>query len=286
MINKKSFTRSLKEYVIITIALFINALGWTAFLIPSKIVGGGVAGISSLIFFATGLPMAIPLLAINAILITIGLKILGRHFGMKTTYSILVLSGFIAILQYYIKEPIVPERFMSSIIGGILCGFSIGLIFSQGGSTGGTDIIAMIINKYRNVSQGKVILLCDVVIIASSYLLFHSIETVVYGYVTMTVTSYAIDLYLTGAKRSVQMFIFSTQSTAIADAIGKDMGRGVTFIKGKGWYSGEERDIVLVIVRKTESQLIFRTVKEIDPKAFISLASVTGVYGEGFEKLR
>ena len=175
---------------------------------------------------------------------------------------------------------------MSSIIGGILCGFSVGLIFSQGGSTGGTDIIAMIVNKYRNVSQGKVILVCDIVIIASSFLLFHSIETVVYGYVTMTVTSYAIDLYLTGAKRSVQMFIFSTQSGAIADAIGKDMGRGVTFLKGKGWYTGEERDIVMVIVRKTESQLIFRRVKEIDPKAFISLASVTGVYGEGFEKLR
>jgi len=286
MAVQASFTRSLKEYVIITIALFINALGWTAFLIPSKIVGGGVAGISSLVFYATGMPMAVPLLAINAILVIVGLKILGRTFGVKTTYSILVLSGFIAILQYYIKDPIVPERFMSSIIGGILCGFSVGLIFSQGGSTGGTDIIAMIVNKYRNVSQGKVILLCDVVIIASSFLLFKSLETVVYGYVTMTVTSYAIDLYLTGTKRSVQMFIFSNESTAIADAIGKDMGRGVTFIKGKGWYSGEERDIVLVIVRKTESQLIFRTVKEIDPKAFISLASVTGVYGEGFEKLR
>jgi uncharacterized membrane-anchored protein YitT (DUF2179 family) len=198
--DKKQLLNEIKTYVIITIGLFINALGWSAFLIPSKIVGGGVAGIAALVFFATGLPVAVTMLAVNALLIILAIKFLGTGFGVKTIYSILVLSFFLGVLPYYITEPVVPERFMSSIIGGILCGVSVGLIFTRGGSTGGTDIIAMIANKFRNISQGKVILLCDVFIIASSWLVFRSLETIVYGYVTMGVTSYSIDLLLTGSK--------------------------------------------------------------------------------------
>ncbi len=284
--KKKLVLRELKSYAVITLGLFINALSWTAFLIPSKIVGGGVSGIAAMVFFGTGLPMAVTLLGVNAVLILIAIRILGTSFGVKTVYSILMLTFFLAVLQYYIKEPVVPERFMSAIIGGILAGLSIGFIFTQGGSTGGTDIIAMIINKYRNVSQGKVILLCDVFIIASSYILFRSLETIVYGYVTMGVTSYAIDLFLTGSKQSVQMFIVSQKSQEVADKIANELDRGVTFIKGRGWYSNADSDIVMVVVRKRESHLVFRAVKEVDPDAFISLASVMGVYGKGFDKLR
>jgi uncharacterized membrane-anchored protein YitT (DUF2179 family) len=278
--------KEFRSYLFITVGLFIYALSWTAFLIPSKIVGGGVAGIATMIYFATGLPAGISLLAINAALILIALKILGTSFGIKTIYSILILSVLMTVLQWYITKPIVDDRFMNAIIGGILSGFSIGLIFSQGGSTGGTDIIAMVVNKYRNISQGKMLLLCDVFIIASSYILFRSIETIVYGYVTMAVTSYVIDLYLTGSKRSVQIFIFSKENQAIANKIGGDYGRGVTFIKGQGWFTGQDTDIVMVIIRKADSALILRAIKEIDPNAFISVATVMGVYGKGFDRIK
>lgn len=278
--------KEIRSYSIITIGLLINALAWTAFLIPSKIVGGGVAGISAMIYFSTGLPLGVSLLAINAVLLIFAMRILGTSFGVKTIFSIVVLSFLLTFLQYYITKPLVDDRFMNAIIGGILSGLSLGLIFTQGGSTGGTDIIALIVNKYRNISQGKMILLCDVFIIASSYLLFKSIETIVYGYVTMTVTSYVVDLYLTGSKRSLQVFIFSKENQAIADRIGQDIGRGVTFLKATGWYSGEDAKVIMVIIRKYESAMVFRTIKEVDPDAFISVATVMGVYGKGFDRIK
>ncbi|HRY31741.1 MAG TPA: YitT family protein [Bacteroidales bacterium] len=285
-VRKVGHWREIRAYAVIVLGLFINALSWTAFLIPSEIVGGGVAGISALIYFATGLPVGISLLAINAVLLVFALRLLGYAFGVKTVFSIAVLSGLLTLLQWYITKPVVDDKFMSAIIGGILSGLSIGMIFTQGGSTGGTDIIAMIVNKYRNISQGKVILLCDVFIIASSYLIFRSIETIVYGYVTMAVTSYVIDLYLTGSKRSLQVFVFSKESQRIADRIGRDIGRGVTFLHGRGWYTGQDTDVIVVLIRKNESALVFRTIKETDPDAFISVATVMGVYGKGFDRMR
>jgi uncharacterized membrane-anchored protein YitT (DUF2179 family) len=275
-----------KTYGIITIGLFINALAWTAFLIPSEIVGGGVTGASALIFYATGFPVAITFLIINALLIIFGIKSLGFGFGIKTIYGIVVLSTFLGILQPLITEPVVSERFMAAIIGGIMGGASVGLVFTQGGSTGGTDIIAVIINKFRNISHGRLILLMDVVIISSSYLLFHSIEIVVYGYVTMAVASYSIDMLLMGHRRSVQLFIFSRYPEEIASRIANDLGRGVTLLHGKGWYTKEEAQVLVVVVRRYESSNVFRTIKEVDPNAFISVANVMGVYGQGFDPIR
>jgi len=273
-------------YFIITVSLFIMALGWTAFLIPNEIVGGGVGGIGTLIYFATGLPVGVSLFAINAILILVAIRVLGVGFGGKTIYSIVALSGFIALLQYYIREPFVTDRFMAAIIGGIMGGAAVGMVFAQGSSTGGTDIIAMLVNKRRNISPGKVILLCDVIIISSSFLLFRSIETMVYGYVTMGVAAYTIDLVLTGAKQSVQLFVFSKHPERIADRIGKELNRGVTFINGKGWYSGKDNTIVLVVARKQEARDIFKIVKQEDSEAFISMSTVMGVYGKGFDDIR
>jgi len=171
-------------------------------------------------------------------------------------------------------------------LGGILGGGSIGLIFTQGGSTGGTEIIAMLINRKRNISPGKIILAFDVVIIASSFFVFGELEAMVYGYVTMGVVSYVIDLTLTGNQRSVQLFIFSKNAREVADVIGNDLQRGVTLVKGQGWFTQKDFDIVMVIVRKRESTHIFRMVKEIDHEAFISVASVMGVYGKGFDQLK
>ncbi|MDZ7777733.1 MAG: YitT family protein [Bacteroidales bacterium] len=277
---------NLIAYGVITTGLFISALGWTAFLIPSDIIGGGVTGLSALVYFATGIPVGPVNLAINTLLILVSFKSLGKGFGFKTIYSFTVLSIFLTFLQSVITEPVVDDRFLSAIVGGILGGGAIGLIFTQGGSTGGTEIIAMMINKKRNISPGKIILAFDVVIIASSYLVFGEIEAIVYGYVTMGVVSYVIDLTLTGNQRSVQLFIISKHAQRVADAIGRDLQRGVTLIKGKGWYTEKDFDIVMVVVRKRESTHIFRMVKDIDEEAFISVGSVMGVYGKGFDQLK
>ncbi|MBI9055605.1 MAG: YitT family protein [Bacteroidales bacterium] len=278
--------KNLRAYIIIVIGLFINALGWTAFLIPAEITGGGVTGIATLIFYGTEIPIWISYLIINGFLILISVKILGRSFGIKTVFATLVLTLFFSVLQGVIKEPIVNENFMSAVIGGILAGSGIGIVFSQGGSTGGTDIIAMIINKYRNVSPGRTILYADVLIIASSFILFRSIEKIVYGYVTMAVTAYAIDLILTGAKRTVQLFIFSQKYDEIAKEIAGNINRGITLIDGTGWYSKKESKILMILVKKQESNSLLKIIKRIDPEAFISLNNVMGVYGKGFDRIK
>ena len=284
--EKHPFWSGLQSYSIITFALFVNALAWTAFLLPSEIVGGGVTGAAALLYYATGIPVAVTFFLANLVLIVAGIKSLGFGFGIKTIYSAGVLSIFLAILQPLISEPIVDDRFMSAIIGGIMGGASVGLVFTQGGSTGGTDIIAMIINKYRNISHGRIILYLDLVIISSSYLLFQSLEVMVYGYVTMAVASYSIDMLLMGHRRSVQLFIFSPKYEEIAEHIANDIGRGVTLLNGQGWYSKEKSAVLMVVVKRHETSIVFRSIKAIDPDAFISVSNVMGVYGKGFDPIK
>ncbi len=284
--NKSTFFETIRSYGIITVGLFINALSWQAFLIPSEIVGGGITGAAALLFYATGFPVSITFLLVNVVLVVLGVKNLGFGFGVKTIYGIGVLALFLAVLGQVITEPVVSERFMAAIIGGIMGGASVGLVFTQGGSTGGTDIIAMIINKFRNISHGRLILLMDVVIISSSYFLFQSIEQMVYGYVAMGVASYSIDMLLMGHRRSLQLFIFSRKSDEIAERIANEIGRGVTLLEGKGWYSKEKATVLMVVVRHYETTNLFRTIKEIDPDAFISAGNVMGVYGKGFDPIK
>jgi uncharacterized membrane-anchored protein YitT (DUF2179 family) len=284
--KKNSLLRELKAYVIITAGLFVMALGWTAFLIPNEILGGGVSGIATLIFWSTGLPVGVSVLSINAVLLVFALRILGKGFGVRTVYSIVVLSGFFALLQYYIREPFVTDKFLASIVGAGMAGSAMGIIFTQGSSTGGTDIVALIVNKYRNVSPGRIILILDVFIISSSFLIFKSIEPLVYGFVVMAVVSYVIDLIITGNKQSVQLFIFSRHAESIADRIGTDLGRGVTFIKGTGWYTKSENDILMIIVKRMEYPQVVRIIKEVDKDAFLSVSNVMGVYGQGFDAIR
>jgi len=282
-INTSTF---IKDYVLITIGLLMYTMGWMLFLVPAEITGGGISGVSAVVFYATHIPISITFLIINAILVLIAIKILGANFGVKTIYSIVVLSVFFALFQNLLKKPLVDDTFLSAILGGMAGGIGLGIVFSRGGSTGGTDIFAMIIMKYRNISPGKIIMLCDVVIIASSYFVFQSPAKLVYGYVSMWVVSYALDSFLSGANRSAQIFIFSTKYEEIADFITKEAVRGVTVFDGIGWYSKENVKIVMSIVRKKETSAIFRKIKQIDPDAFISMGSVMGVYGQGFETLK
>ncbi|KJF44742.1 MULTISPECIES: YitT family protein [Draconibacterium] len=278
--------RMIQDYAIITFGLLLFAAGWVLFLIPAEITGGGISGVAAVIYFATKIPVSITYLIINAFLVLVAIKILGANFGVKTIYSILVLTGFFALFQNILKEPLVNDTFLSAILGGMAGGVGLGVVFSRGGSTGGTDIFAMIINKYRNISPGRIILLCDVIIIASSYMVFRSPEKLVYGYVSMWVVSYSLDSFLSGANRSAQMFIISKEYEQIAEYINNEAIRGVTILNGTGWYTKKDTKVIMSVVRKKETSAIFRKIKQIDPDAFISMGSVMGVYGQGFDKLK
>ncbi len=286
MKDKTKILKEVRVYLIITFGLFLHALGWTAFLIPGEIVGGGVSGAAAFIFYATGIPAGYSYLGINALLILLSIKMLGPNFGIKTIYSVILVSFFLSIQQRFITEPIITEGFMATVLGGLLGGAGVGIVFSQGGSTGGTDIIAMVINKYRNISPGKIILYCDVFIIGASYFLFESMEKLVYGFVCMGVVAYTIDLVLNGSKQSVQIMIFSKEHDKIASMISEKLDRGITVLDGEGWYSHKHTKILMTVVRKHEAHHINKIVKEIDPEAFISQGAVMGAYGKGFDEIR
>ena len=277
--DKKTVLAEIKRYVIITVALFTMCLGWTAFLIPNHLMGGGVSGIAALIYWGTGLSTGISVFVINAILLLIALKVIGVGFGIKTGYSIIMASVFMSLLQHYITDPMmagemqpfVSDHFLAAILGGGLAGASIGLAFTQGGSTGGTDIVAMMVCKYVNVSQGIV---------------GNTIEDFIYSCVVLGVNSYCVDLVLTGNKQTVQAFIFTAEPDRVAERVSTEMMRGVTMINGTGWYSKHEGPILMVVAHKRESQQILRIVKEEDPKAFMTMNTVMGAYGKGFEQIK
>jgi len=276
----------IRSYSIITFGLIIYSISWTSFLIPNQITGGGISGLAALIYYATGFPIGISIILFNAILVAFSLRILGFSFGLKTVFGVIVLAFFLSLFQWLVKGPIVTDRFMASVIGGILGGLGIGIVFTQGGSSGGTDIIAMLINKYKNYSPGRIILYCDVIIITSSYFIFKSLEIIVYGYVTMVVSSYVIDNVLAGSRQSFQVFIFSKEHEKIATRIADELNRGVTILDGQGWYSKQPMKVLMILVRKNESSELLRLVKQEDPNAFISMGSVMGVYGKGFERIK
>ncbi len=286
MKNKTALFKEIRSYLFLTIGLGIGSLGWTGFLIPAKIVGGGLTGIATIFYFVAGWDIGLTSLIINIFLILLAIRILGASFGVKTIYCVLVLSGFLSFLRPLFVEPIVSELMMNAIIGGILGGLGAGIVFVNGGSTGGVDIIAMIINKYKNISLGRLLLGMDVLIISSSYFLFQSIETMVYGYMTMAILAYTVDMVISGNRQTVQFFIISNKYEEIRKSVIFDANRGLTVLHGTGGYSGEDVKVLMVIGRKSESQVVFRIVKEIDPEAFITMGNVMGVYGKGFDKIK
>jgi uncharacterized membrane-anchored protein YitT (DUF2179 family) len=285
-VNKPNIQLIIKDYFIMLVGLCLYAFSWTLFLVPAQITGGGISGLAAVIFYSTKIPIGLTFFAINVVLVGIAMKILGASFGIKTIFSMSVLSVSFSIPQNMFPGAIINDNFLSAVLGGMLGGVGIGLVFSRGGSTGGTDIIAMIINKYRNISPGRIIMYCDVIIIGSSYFLVHSLDKMVYGFVSMAVVSYTVDAFLSGSNASAQIFIFSPKYEEIADFIKSDTMRGVTVLNGTGWYTQQDVKVLMTIVRKKETSVLFRKVKEIDPDAFISMASVMGVYGQGFDKIK
>lgn len=277
---------TIQSYVIITLGLLIGSLAWTGFIIPSGIVGSGVSGIATIIYFVTGIKVGYSVFLINTVFLLVSLRILGFSFGIKTLYGIFVISFFLWLFQSIITEPLVSDKFMCSIIGGIMAGASAGMILSRGGSTGGTDILAMMINKYKNYSPGQLLLTIDVIIISSSYFLENSIEQVVYGFVTMGVSAFCVDMIIEGSKQSVQIFIFTQKPEEIRKEIIGTLDQGLTVLNGSGGYSKKDVQVLMVLAKKRESQAILRMIKLVDPDAFISMGSVMGVYGKGFDNIK
>lgn len=303
-ISSSTALRGFKEYLLITIGIVIYTLGWAIFLTPNNLIGGGVSGISAIIQYATGFKMGYSYFIINTILLIASVIIIGPAFGAKTIYAIILASACLNLFQGIIPETIIQDfalsngKLMCSIIGGSMAGIGIGMSISQGGSTGGTDIIAMIITKFRNISPGRIILTIDVFIIAAS-LLFPSygvdgqlipfdskFSIAVYGLIIVTVNGYVVDLYLAGSKQSVQLFILSRHYEEIADMITKEFHRGVTVLDGKGWYTKQPASVLMVITRRTDTNLLLKSIKRVDPDAFLSISSVSGVYGQGFDTIK
>ena len=288
-LSKSDVLIELRDYFLITIGLICYAFGWSAFLLPYQITTGGVTGVSAIIYYASGVPIQYSYFIINAILMTAAIKILGPKFSIKTTYAIFMLTFLLWFFQQLIGNTQiigVGQDFMACIIGATMCGAGLGIVFINNGSTGGTDIIAAVVNKYRDVTFGRMILYCDIVIISSCYFVFNDWRRVVFGFVTLVVISYVLDLIVNSARQSVRFLIFSKEYQQIADRIIADTHRGVTVLNGTGWYSKNDVKVLVVLAKKSQSIEIFRLVKDIDPNAFISQSSVIGVYGEGFDRIK
>ena len=257
--------RELRDYLGIALGMILYGIGWTVFLLPNDLPSGAVPGF----------------------LLLLSLKILGWKFSVKTIFAVFVLTFFLSVIQQLTAglQLLQDQPFMACILGAIFCGGGIGVAFASNGSTGGTDIVAAIVNKYRDVSLGRMVMLCDMIIIASSYFVLHDLEKVVYGYVTLFVTGYMIDQVVNSSRQSVQFFIISSKYEEIGREINA-LHRGVTVIDGTGLYTGKQVKMMFVLAKKSQSNTIFQIINDIDPRAFVSQSAVIGVYGEGFDHFK
>lgn len=277
-----------KDYVSLIIAMASYCIGWTLFLLPNDITTGGLAGVSSILFWGIGIPVHYTYFSVNALLMLVALRILGRKFCVKTIFAVCTLTLMLAYTTpltaglHLLRD----QPFMAAVLGAVFCGTGVGLGLSSNGSTGGTDIIAALVNKFYDISLGRIILLLDIVVITCSYFVLRDWEKVIYGYVVLIITGYTIDVVVNNFRRSVQFFIVTKKYKEIGHRINQDPHRGCTIINGEGVYSGQQVHILFVLAKKRESAKIFALIREIDPKAFVSQSSVIGVYGEGFDKFK
>ncbi|MCM1225648.1 MAG: YitT family protein [Lachnospiraceae bacterium] len=285
-VSKTQLWISAKDYVFITLGIALYAFGFCGFILPEKVVIGGLAGIGTIVYFLTGVPVAITQLVINLLLLAAAYKVVGRSFVLGTIYGAVMISVFIGLFQPLFPHALTDEPFLNIVIGGTLCGIGIGTAFIHNGSTGGTDIVAAMVSKHTNVTLGRTILYTDFFIISSSYLITHSIEKIVFGFVVLFLVSFTIDMVVNTNRQAVQFTIFSRKWEEIATAINNDAHRGCTVLTGEGWFSKQPVKVLLVMCRKIEAVTISRIVKSIDPEAFLTQANVNGVYGKGFDELK
>ena len=284
------FSHQYKDMFFITFGILMYAFGYTAFILPEHVVMGGVAGISALLFYAFKLPPGIAIWVLNLTMLVIAYRALSKQFVIRTVIGVTILSSLVGVLQPLFEQyPVITpgeDKFMHVLIGGALGGAGLGIVFSHNGSTGGTDIIVALLNKYTRMSFGRAMQTCDICIICSSYFLFHSLETIVYGLAFTLIASFVCDYVVNGTRQTVQFIIISKKYDAIADTINNSVHRGVTLIKGTGWYSKSDVQILIVLARKYESQDVFNLIKRIDPMAMVSQSFCQGVFGSGFDTIK
>lgn len=291
----------LKDYFFIVLGLTLYAVGFSAFILPHEIVIGGLSGVGTLVYFATGglIPVAVTQYACNLVLLAIAFKIVGKTFVLRTIFGATVLSLGIGVFENLfmgLGHPLIADISMSAILGAILCGTGIGMVFVHNGSSGGTDIVAAMVSKMSNVSIGRTMIYTDMLIVMCSIFLPYDgpfserlearVPLIVYGLVVTFIIAYMTDMIINTNRQATQFIIFSTKWSEIADRVNKEAQRGVTVIDGLGWYSKHPVKVLMVWCRKIESVTIFRIVKSIDEHAFISQANVNGVYGKGFDTMK
>lgn len=287
------------DYLLITIGTLIFCLAWTSFIQPNGLASGGLTGLCTIVQYGTRglIPIGWSYPIINAALLILAFFSLGKSFGVKTIYVIGLSSFFFAVLPNFNGEiwnpnleVLMDNKLMVALVGAFMESVGIGLVLLRGGSTGGTDIIAMIINKYWPVSPGKVYLYSDIFIVSTLLLLpvadGGGIENMIYAYVVMVGFSFGVDFVLLGNKSSVQLLVFSPKYEEIADHIIYDVQRGVTALQSIGWYSQKESKVLLIILRKQQMNEVIKEIKSIDKSAFISVSAANSVYGEGFEEVK
>jgi len=284
------------DYILITFGALLFVMGWTSFLLPNGIIDGGLTGVCALLSMVTGITVDIWNFGINALLLILAWIVLGRSFGIKTIYAIILTSVLFRVLGgdnlMFLKaipgQPLaLGEKILVPVIGGLLEAVGLGIILLRGGSTGGTDILALIINKFWPVSLGRFYLVSDFIVIAMlMFIPGHCFADVIYGYICMGVFAMALDMVMMGKESAVQVLIFSEEFARIGDYINTEMGRGVTALRSIGWYTKQDKNVLMVMLRKTELPGLVKTIKEIDPKAFVTVVPANNVFGEGFDEMK
>ena len=285
---KERLYLELKDYVMIIVGLVIYSFGFCAFILPQNVVIGGYTGLASLFYYTLGIPVGPVIFALNIISLIVAYKIVGKRFVLRSIFGAFGLSAIVSIMQPLFPTAIVaPDNpMMNVMIGGILCGLGLGLSFVHNGSTGGTDIIAAMVNKRTNVSIGRMLLYADGLIIFSSMLIFHSIDNVVYGFLELLFATFMTDQVINTNRQAMQFLIISEKWEEIANAVVNDAHRGCTVFSGMGWFTKEDVKMLMVMCRKIEGVTVMRVVKSIDPYAFITQSNVNGVYGVGFDAMK
>ena len=288
-LRRSSVRREILDYVMIAVGMLSYCIGWTIFMLPNNIPTGGVAGLSSILFWGFGMPVHISYFLMNAILLAVALKVLGLKFCIKTIYGVVLLTIFTGIFRQFFPHPdlLTDQPFMGSIIGAVFCGVGIGYGLSFNGSTGGSDIVAAIVNKYRDISLGRVILLVDMTIVTLSYVVLHDWEQVIYGYVVLIITSFVLDQVVNSGRRSVQFMIISDHYDEICRRITEEPPhRGCTILDAHGYYTGNDMKVLIVVTKQREAGLLYRMIDDIDEHAFVTQSQVMGVYGKGFDRFK
>ena len=284
------------DYVVITLGVILFVMAWQCFLLPNNMIDGGLTGASALLSMVTGVSVDIWYFGINVLLLVLAWFILGRGFGLKTIYAILLSTALFRLLGsesmswlWSVEGNVlhVKEGILVPVIGGLLEAVGLALIIMRGGSTGGTDILALIVNKFWPITVGRFYLYADFVVITLLILVpGHCFTDVVYGYVTMGVCSYVLDLIMLGKVSTVQVVIFSDKVDEIGDYITRNMERGVTALRAMGWYTQKDRLVLMVMLRRTELPELVKSIKELDSKAFVTVVPASNVFGEGFDEIK